>query len=297
MPADTPLNAPHPPLSLDIDFDTKKSLAESLLDAWQSGLENLKHSYITTAGTLIDEVLIKLSEEQVNDAFHRFVVDNVDMILNLRTDLHDEHLRLYCTVDFRGIFASVACNFRLVNAMLTADTQRFVFEQLSDTEILELHSKKWWQAFVARRAVSLYKTLMRRDPLGFILSKINVKGEPFASQKGNIIYLDIHRYLAKQKKILGTLKKVQVNDGYTQEDKLILRLQPNFAELLSFGDSGEDIITERDNPERQNTKDSDSATDNKASEPQNIHPKTPSTQPSGTQLSTIHRTPSAAHAS
>lgn len=239
-------------IALDLSEDSfKKPLADSLLDAWQSLLTSLKHSYVTTADSLIDEVIIKISEEQINDALAKFVTANVGMILNLRVALHDDWLRLYCTVDFKGLFASVACNFRLVNIQINADVQRFVFEQLSDTEVIELHSRAWWQAPTAKTSVNLYRSLLRKDPLGFILNKIIVKGEPFASYKGNLIYLDIHRYLAKQTKILNTLKKVQVNDGDTKTEKLLLKVQLNFAELLSFGDSGEDIITEKDNPARK----------------------------------------------
>lgn len=237
-------------IALDELNVNQPSFLEVALNAWQSILSTLKHNYITTADGLIDEVLIKLSQQQVNEALNRFVVQNVDMILDLHMDLHDNWLRLYCTVNIQGIFASVACNFRLVHAQLDGNTQRFVFEQLSDTDILQLHSKKWWYATGAKLALKLYKTVTRKDPLPFLLHKIKVKGEPFASYKGNIIYLDIHRYLAKQTKILNTLKKVQVNDGDTDTEKLLLKLQINFAELLSFGDSGEDIITEKDNPMR-----------------------------------------------
>ena len=238
--------------SFSIDFDDKKSLSETLLDAWQSALINLKHSYVTTADSMVDEVLLKVSEKQINDALTRFVTNNVGMILNLRVELHEDWLRLFCTVDYKGLFTSVACNFRLVTVQINADMQRFVFEQLSDTDVLELHSRTWWQAPAAMNALRLYRTLLHRDPLGFILHKITVKGEPFASYKGNIIYLDIHRYLLKQTKMLNTLKKVQVNDGSTKPEKMLLKVQLNFAELLSFGDSGEDIITDRDNPNQAN---------------------------------------------
>lgn len=237
------------PIALDLDFN-KKSLTESLLLAWQSVLASFKNGYVATADTLIDEVLVMLTEEQVNAALKRFVTDNVGMILELKMELHDDWLRLYCTVNVKGIFASVACNFRLVQAQLTADTQRFVFEQLSDTEILTLHSKKWWQAVAARLALKGYRQFYKKDPLPIILHKITVKNEPFATYDNNIIHLDIHRYLAKQRKILNYLRKVQVNHGSTQAGKLILRTQPNFAEILSLGDSGEDIITEKDNPDR-----------------------------------------------
>lgn len=237
-------------IRLAVDF-SKQSLTENLLLAWQSILGTLKHGYINTADTLIDEVLVMMTEQQINDALKTFVTDNVNMILLLKMELHNDWLRLYCTIDFKGIFASVACNFRLVQGQLTSETQRFVFEQLSDVEILTLHSKKWWQGVVAQWGIKLYRTITKKDPLPLVLNKIIVKKEPFAMYKGNIIYLDIHRYLAKQTKILNYLKKVQVNDADTKDGKLLLKLEPNFTEIFSFGDSGEDIITEKDNPDRK----------------------------------------------
>lgn len=259
-PDDTPIHHDEPhlhPLHVELpmnpsDFASRDgletSIFEVLLGSWQQLMGNLKTSYVNTTDRLIDEVYITLSQEQVNDALAKFVTNNVDMLLNLRMDLHHNWLRLYCTVNVMGIFASVYSDFRLVDASLTGKVQRFVFEQIGNTEIVELHSKKWWQVPAAKLGVKLYRTVMRADPLPFLLSKIKVKNEPFATHKGNYIYLDIHRYLAKQKKILKTLQKVQINHAETKNHELILKAQLNPAELISFGTSGEDIITEKDNP-------------------------------------------------
>ncbi|MDO5651007.1 MAG: hypothetical protein Q4G13_02585 [Moraxella sp.] len=250
----------HQPLHLELpmnpsDFDSKSgletSIFEVLLGSWQQLIGNIKTSYINTTDALIDEVYITLSQQQINDALAKFVTHNVGMILNLRMDLHQDWLRLYCTVNFKGIFASVYSDFRLVDMTLTAEVQRLVLEQISNTHIIELHSQKWWQVPAAKSAINMYRTVMRTDPLPFLLSKILIKKEPFATHKGNFIYLDIHRYLAKQTKILKTLKKVQVNHGETRDHQLILKAQLNPAEFMNFGTSGEDIITDKDNPNRQ----------------------------------------------
>lgn len=237
-------------IDLNIDFDGEHSLMDAFINAWQSTLKNIKNSYIATADNFVDEILIKLSQQQVNDALHQFVVQNVDMVHELRMELHDDWLRLHMTIYIQGIFAKVSCDFRLVQAIINADAQRFVFEQLTDVKIIELHSKQWWQVPAAKAGVGIYKTIMRQDPLAFALSKITIKHLPFATHKGRFIYLDIHRYLAEQNTIINTLKKVQVNHGSTGIEKLLLRLQINFSEVLSFGDSGEDIITEKDNPNK-----------------------------------------------
>lgn len=239
------------PTAIEVAVDlSQQSFAETLLLTWQSVLGDFKTRYVNTADSLLDEVLVMMTEKQVNDALAQFVTKNVKMILDLRMDLNDDWLRLYCTVNFKGIFASVACNFRLAKTQINANTQLFVFEQLSDTEILTLHSKKWWHATAIRLGLKAYRTIKKKDPLPEILHKITVKNEPFATYEGNFIYLDIHRYLAKQTKILNYLKKAQINDANTKLHKLLLKVEPNFAEIFSFGDSGEDIITERDNPNR-----------------------------------------------
>lgn len=235
-----------------IELEFKDNLGDFLLSSWQSLKASIKHSYISTTDKYFDEILVCVNEQQINNALHQFVTLNVGMVHDLHLDLHDDWLRLYATIYFKGIFATVATNLRLVHTTINKDTQRFVFEQLSNTDVIELHSKNWLHAKAAKAALSLYHTIFKKDPLPAILQAITVKEEPFAVHKGNYIYLDIHRYLAKQKKILNYLAKAQVNGGYTNEKNLLLQTQINFAELINFGESGEDIITEKDNPNKPN---------------------------------------------
>lgn len=253
-------------------FDAQSSIMDALSGAWQSLVSSVKSSPVAHDG-VFDEILIKLSAKQVNDAMHDFIVKNVDMLHDLHLELHDDWLRLFCTLDIQGVFASVSCDLRLVQAVINGNVQRFVFEQLSDTKIIELHSKSWWHVPAAKMALKLYKLIMRQDVLGFALSKIEVKNRPFATHKGNIIYLDIHRYLAKQTKILNMLKKVQVNDGYTKTDKLLLKLQVNFSEMLNFGQSGDNIITEDDKPNTPKTDASNDAKDHKTTHSAPLNPE------------------------
>lgn len=246
-----------PKTAIDITLDLAGSLADNTMLLWRTFMQQIKSSYLTMAEHLTDEMLIRVSQKQVNDALHRFITQNVQMLHDLHLDIHDDWLRLYATIDIMGVFASVACNLRVVQIQLNADTQRLVFEQLSNTDILELYSKKWYQSPLARLGVSLYRTVLRKDPLPFILQKIKVKDEPFATHKGRFIYLDIHRYLKGQPKIISYLAKAQVNDAYTLANNLLLNVQINFGELLRFGESGEDIISEDDNPNTQAKKDVD----------------------------------------
>lgn len=234
-----------------IELDSNQSITDAILSAWQSLMTNIKHSYIKTTDSLIDELLIKLSQEQVNDALNQFVVQNVDMMHELYMNLYDDWLQLHATVDIKGVFAKVSCDFRLVQAIINGEQQRLVFEQLSDVNIIEFHSKTWWYVPAAKTGIKAFKLVCKQDPLAFGLSKIDVKGLPFVTHKGKFIYLDINRYLTGNAKIINTLQKVQVNHATTGIEKLLLKVQINFGELLNFGSDNDDIISEDDNPNQQ----------------------------------------------
>lgn len=231
-------------------FDSE-SFLESMVSNIQHTLGNLKHNYTTTAGDWVDEILVTGSQEQINNALHQFVVKNVGMILELRLDLLDDFMRLYCTADLLGMHLSVASNFKLAEARLDRHVQRFAFEQISNTDIIALHSKSWWKTPAIKSAIGLYRTLLRKDPLPFLLSlSPKLKGKPFIEYKGNVIYLEIGRWLPSD--IKGYLKKVQINHGVVKKEQLILKAQPNFGDILSFGDPNADIITEKDDPNHPN---------------------------------------------
>ena len=51
-----------------------------------------------------------------------------------------------------------------------------------------------------------------------ILHKINI-----VKPKDNVLYLDINRWLRRNKKIINILHKVQVNYGLTEEEQLVLK--------------------------------------------------------------------------
>lgn len=236
-------------------FQSDALISDGLLSGWQQVFGNIKHGYIKAADSLVDEILITLSQKQVNDALYKFVTKNVKMLHNLKLDMHDNWLRLTCTVNIMGIFATVASNFQLVHLQLDRHTQRLVLRQISDTDIIELHTKQWYKAPAARIALGAYRLFLRKDPLPFILSSIKIKGIPFTEHKGNVIYLDIGRWLKSNEMIMTNLKKAQVNDGDLKPQQLLLKIQPNFGDILSFGDPNADIITEKDNPDKQDDQD------------------------------------------
>lgn len=102
-------------------------------------------------------------QSQINDALYTYVVKKVGMVHDLKLEIHKGWLRLSTTVNFM-IFASVASNFELVHLQLDRHTQRVVLRQISDTDVLELHSKSWWQAPLAKFVVNTYRTLLKKTP-------------------------------------------------------------------------------------------------------------------------------------
>lgn len=216
---------------------------ESFSDSWESLTHAIKKLYNKTTDKLDDEIALPVAEKYVNDALQKFVTDNVKAILELRVELHDGWFRLYCTINAAGIYVEIASNFSLVHVQLDRNVQRFVFGQQTYTDVLNLRCESFIKRQGVKLAIWFYHSVLKKDPLGFILSYINI-----ARAKDEIIYLDIHRWLKNNKKIMSTLYKVQVNYGELEEDQMVLKTQINYRDLLGAS-GGEDIISDDDEPE------------------------------------------------
>lgn len=216
---------------------------DSLSDGWGNITQVLKNLYQKTTDKLDDEIRLPVAQKYVNDALQKFVTDNVGAILELRVELYDDWFRLYCTVNTAGIYAEVASNFRLVHVQLDRNVQRFVFGQLTYTDVLKLRCESFLKRQGIKLAIWFYHSVLKKDPLGVILTYINI-----ARAKQDIIYLDIHRWLKKNQKIMTTLHKVQVNYGEVEEEQLILKTQVNYRDLLGAS-GGENIINDDDSNE------------------------------------------------
>ncbi|WP_227514280.1 hypothetical protein [Psychrobacter urativorans] len=217
--------------------------SESFSEGWDSLTQTIKKLYNKTTDKLDDEIRLPVAQKYVNDALQKFVTDNVKAILELRVELHEQWFRLYCTINVAGIYVEVASNFRLVHAQLDRNVQRFVFGQLTYTDVLNLRCESFFKRQGIKLAIWFYHSVLKKDPLGVILTYINI-----ARAKEDIIYLDIHRWLKKNQKIMSTLHKVQVNYGEVEEEQLILKTQVNYRDLLGTS-SGENIINDDDEPE------------------------------------------------
>lgn len=210
------------------DFDTQTSnrqipadgITDTVQDAlqatWHDVIHSIREFYEHTTERLEDEFTLTVSEQQVNDALTKFVTNKVQAILDIHVDIHDGWFRLYCTANYQGIYAQVASNFTLVHVQLDRNRQRLVFGQQTDTDILSLHCTNYLKTLAIRSAIWCYRRFLKKDPLAEILNRIKL-----TKTKENIFYLDLHRWLKKNKKIMDTLKKVQVNDGNVATQQLL----------------------------------------------------------------------------
>ncbi|WP_296404781.1 hypothetical protein [Psychrobacter sp.] len=223
----------------NFDDDSKFSVSE----VWSYVTGKVKSVYSKAANSIDDEFSLPVSQDQVNSALKKFVTDNVSQILEIKVELHDDWFRLFCTVEVSGIYAEVASNFGLVHVQVDRDVQRLVFAQQTNTDVLKLRCDSFLKRSGIKFVIWFYHSVLKKDPLGFILSKINI-----ARPKDNIIYLDINRWLKRNTKIISTLHKVQVNYGLVEEEQLLLKTKVNIRDLLAKTNE-DDIITPDDEPE------------------------------------------------
>lgn len=221
-------------------FQTLATQSGTLL--WQTLTERGYQTYEKIEESLDNEFQIPLSEAQVNEMLYKFVVKNVKAILDLHLDIHDGWFRLYATVNVAGIYAEVACNFSLIHVQLDRDVQRFVFGQLTNTDILALYCKSYPKKLGINSVIWAFHKVLKKDPLGLIMDYINI-----ARPKDNVLYLDIGRWLKKNEKIMGYLHKVQVNHGFLAEEQLILKANINLADVINISGDRQ-LITDDDNP-------------------------------------------------
>lgn len=185
------------------------------------------------AGDFIEEERdFAVSQVFLNATFKRFVTDNVDLLKDLHADVHDDWLRLYATVEIKGLYAVLSVDLKLLQMEMNKTTQLIVFEQISQTKVIEARFQKTWMKFAANAALFFYQKILKRDPLGPILEKYDV-----LKVKDELLHLDLNRWLGKSDSVLDTLSKVHINHAELRETELIVMGNLNLAALLSKGSS------------------------------------------------------------
>lgn len=181
------------------------------------------------AGDFIEEERgLPVSQVFLNATLKRYVTDNVGLLKDLHADLHEGWLRLYCTVDVAGVYAVLSVDLKLIQMIMNKDTQLIVFEQISNTEVIETQFKKAWLKVAANSALFFYHRILRRDPLGPILQRYNI-----VQVKDDLLFLDLNRWLGNSAAIIDTLNKVHVNHAELHDTELLVFGNVNVMSMLS----------------------------------------------------------------
>ena len=189
--------------------------------------KRIRQVYQKAEGFIEDEREFPLSQVFLNATFQRFVTDNVSMLKDLHADLHDDWLRLYATMNVKGLYITLSVDLKLVQMELNKDTQLIVFEQISDTKVIEAKYKNIFQKLAVKFALFFYQKVLNQDPLGMILEKLNV-----IKVKDDLLHLDLNRWLGKNRSIIDTLAKVHVNHAVLREAELVVMGNVNLTALF-----------------------------------------------------------------
>ena len=190
--------------------------------------KRIRQVYQKAEGFIEDEREFPMSQVFLNATFQRFVTDNVKMLKDLHADLHDDWLRLYATLDYNGMLLTLSVDLKLVQMELNKQTQLIVFEQISDTQVIEAKYPNVLYKLGVRVALWFYQKVLNQDPLGMILEKLNV-----IKVKDDLLYLDLNRWLGKSRSIIDTLGKVHVNHAVLREAELVVVGNVNLTALFT----------------------------------------------------------------
>jgi hypothetical protein len=186
-----------------------------------------------------EEHELPLSQQFLNDFIERYVTENVDQLTDLHTDIFDGWLRLFATVNFKGVDAQLYVDLYLVQLHLNKDTQELVFEQKNGTQVVSIEFNKFTKKIGFHLAMWFYR-FKGIDPLGDILSRLGI-----LTVHNGLLHLDLQRWLAHQPKVMRVLRRVEINRAQLREDQLVLQANLNFRAL--FGRSAEERLLDEEN--------------------------------------------------
>ena len=189
--------------------------------------KRIRQVYQKAEGFIEDERDFPLSQVFLNATFQRFVTDNVSMLKDLHADLHDDWLRLYATLDVKGLYITLSVDLKLIQMEMNKDIQLIVFEQISNTTVIEAKFKNILQKIAVNFALFFYQKVLNKDPLGMILEKLKV-----IKVKDDLLHLDLNRWLGKNRSIIDTLAKVHVNHAVLREAELVIIGNVNLTALF-----------------------------------------------------------------
>ena len=208
--------------------------------------------YQKAEGFIEEEREFPISQVFLNATFKRFVTDNVQLLEDLHADLHDDWLRLYATINVKGLYTTVSVDLKLIQMELNKDIQLIVFEQISNTQVIEAKFQSWWMKIAFNSALFFYQKVLRKDPLGMLLQKFEV-----LTVKDELLHLDLNRWLGDNRSITDTLNKVHINHAELRETELVVMGNVNLMALFNkvnqtdVEDPDDDVLDDKVSPIKQ----------------------------------------------
>lgn len=190
--------------------------------------KRIRQVYQKAEGFIEDEREFPLSQVFLNATFQRFVTDNVKMLKDLHADLHDGWLRLYATLNYNGLDVTLSVDLKLIQMELNKDKQLVVFEQISDTKLIEAKYPNIFYKLGVKFSLFFYQHVLNKDPLGMLLQKLGV-----ITVIDDLLHLDLNRWLGKSRSVIDTLSKVHVNHAVLREAELVVLGNVNLAALFT----------------------------------------------------------------
>ena len=186
-----------------------------------------------------EERELPLPQSLLNEFIERYVTTNVDQIHDLHADIFDGWLRLFATVEIKGVSAQLYVDLYLMQLHLNKTTQQLVFEQKDATQVVHVDFNKFTKKIAFKLAMWFYR-FKGIDPLPDLLSRFGI-----VTVHNDLIYLDLNRWLAKRQKVMRILRRVEINRAQLREDQLVLQANLNFRAL--FGRSTEERLLDEEN--------------------------------------------------
>ena len=192
-----------------------------------SVVKRLRKVYQKAEEFIEEEREFALSQVFVNATMERYVTEKVGIIQDLHADLYDGWLRLYTTLDVKGLHTTLSVDLKLIQMEMNQDVQLMVFEQISNTQVIEARFKNIFLKWGFHIAIWYYQKFREEDPLGKILEHYQI-----VSVKDDLLYLDLNRWFGKKPSIIETLGKVHVNRARVRPAELIVWGNVNLAAIL-----------------------------------------------------------------
>jgi hypothetical protein len=198
----------------------------NLLNKVASGIREVYHM----AEDLIeDERDLPLSQNLLNATMKRYVTDNVSALDDLHADIYDGWLRLFATVNYKGLQTDLSTDLLLIQLQLDKDVQRLVFEQKGGTDVINVTFDRPWKKIAFNIALWFCRHVQHKDPLSIVLERLGV-----ITVKHDLLYLDLGKYLADNAKVIRALRRVQVNHAILEPEQFVLKANLNLRAIFGF---------------------------------------------------------------